>query len=698
MAPAKRTVRRWRVTLASRLTAVVCLCMLATIGATFAFYRHQAGVEADIKARSLAADATAAIVERVRAEFSQSFRIVTSTNEALSALWIAEKRDRPTANVLIKQMLGTDPDRFGAWTVWKRDAFDGHDKDFIGKPGSDISGRYLTYWHQNGMEITLDAVSGADDKDNAAIQVPIGTGTAYLSEPTFIQTNDRRLATVSYSEPIVADDKVQGAIGIDIALSPLRDAIAGLALPKGADILLVSHGGIVVAAMNARQLDRALDQARPDLADAFRDLVAGNGGARLVATAAGSTVRSFEEVTVNGLKSPWYVVCDVPLATFVVDASRRQSPTIVATVGVLLSMMLLIVLAVRMIVAQPLARVEHFIRTLHEPGGARECPGASRSDEIGAIAGSLTTLKRAEGEIVRMRHEEAASSDRYAGTRRAELHELAEHLSLTVQSIATTVEQASRTMMRRAQTVAATAVSSAERTRAIAEASKGAHAGIAAVDEASNALREAIDLISQDLTQSQRIAAEASKRAAASSAVTDILATRATRIGEIVALIHAIANQTNLLALNATIEAARAGEAGRGFAVVAQEVKALANQTAVATGEIDSQIRAMQGAAIEAAATLRAISGTVGDLDALASSIVAAVLSQTDATRRIGLSVADAVEASRRVNAAVGGVDEATAQTGDAAADMLIESARLTDESARLSDEVLDVIERIRAA
>jgi urea transport system substrate-binding protein len=140
----------------------------------------------------------------------------------------------------------------------------------------------------------------------------------------------------------------------------------------------------------------------------------------------------------------------------------------------------------------------------------------------------------------------------------------------------------------------------------------------------------------------------------------------ASRIEEVIKLIHSIAGQTSLLALNATIEAARAGESGRGFAVVAAEVKDLARRTDQATKEIGAQIHGIQAAVQETAEAIGAVDRSVAAMGQ-ANETITGLMEQQIA--RLDIIGSEAMKVAATVSEALPGIRSVVtdvAMAGDA--------------------------------
>jgi|GEM_PF-1115648 len=276
--------------------------------------------------------------------------------------------------------------------------------------------------------------------------------------------------------------------------------------------------------------------------------------------------------------------------------------------------------------------------------------------------------------------------------------QMADDFETNVKSVVDTVSASALQMQKSS---AALGVASEETTRqatVMAAASEEASANVQTVASAAEELTASIREISRQVSESADIARKAVDEAKRTSGQVDKLSASADKIGEVVKLISDIAGQTNLLALNATIEAARAGDAGKGFAVVASEVKSLANQTAKATDEIGSQIAEIQSATGATVGAIRSIRETIERIDAIAAAIAAAVEEQGASTAEIARNVQQAAQGTQEVSSSIGSVTRAAQDAGISAKQMNGASAALTEESARLRQEVDRFLANIRAA
>jgi methyl-accepting chemotaxis protein len=320
------------------------------------------------------------------------------------------------------------------------------------------------------------------------------------------------------------------------------------------------------------------------------------------------------------------------------------------------------------------------------------------SDEIADMAAALSVLREARREALRRDEQTAAERTRVAEERRKELLTLADGLESEVKAVVEIVTGSAEKMHDTAKAMADVAMSANVEAGSAASASQQASDGVHTVASAAEELSASISEIGRKVGESAAVASTAVKEAETTRATMRGLADAATKIGDVLKMIQAVAGQTNLLALNATIEAARAGAAGKGFAVVASEVKSLAAQTATATEEIAGQIKSIQGATREAVAAIEHIGSTIAHINEIATAVASAVEQQDATTREMAQNVHQVAQSTSVVSAKVTGLAGAAGETGQSAEMVRDNAGELARQAESLRGQVDQFLGRIRAA
>jgi len=382
----------------------------------------------------------------------------------------------------------------------------------------------------------------------------------------------------------------------------------------------------------------------------------------------------------------------------IADTAQANRISLIMAIVVVISLIASVVFSF-LGVSRPMTRLNGALGEL--AGGNLDVviPGASRGDEIGDLAKTVTVIRENAEQKAREEAEAKTKQDLVAAQRRKEeMIKLADDFEGAVGEIVETVSSASTELEASAGTLTTTAERAQELTTMVAAASEEATANVQSVASATEEMASSITEISRQVQESARMANEAVDQARTTNERVSELSKAAARIGAVVELINTIAEQTNLLALNATIEAARAGDAGRGFAVVASEVKALAEQTSKATGEIGQQITGIQAATQESVGAIKEISTTIEKLSEISSTIAAAVEEQGAATQEISRNVQQAAQGTHQVSSNITDVQRGAGETGSASSQVLSSAQSLSSDSNRLKLEVGKFLSSVRAA
>ncbi|MDQ1061341.1 methyl-accepting chemotaxis protein [Stenotrophomonas sp. SORGH_AS_0282] len=394
--------------IANRLMIGTALIAMLCFGVTAALsYREASEALLESSRRTMESQAEAES-RRVGADLAAAF----STSQALADSLVVQHRaatlSRATAAQVLQQQLQSHPEWVGLGTLWEPQAFDGRDAEFVGAEAHDATGRFMSYWAWQDGAPVQDVLKGYD--------VP-GDGDWYLrprelkrqavSEPYRYEIGGRQVLMTTLSTPVLDNGQFLGAVTVDFGLAALQERLAALRPMGQGHVELISPGGIVLAAQDAKQIGQRRDDAvtaqvlaavaRDQRFEAFTPDAAGN-------------VKAYVPLRIGGSQERFALGVIVPYALITEQARSLLWIILGVGLGAALVLSASVYVLLRRQAIRPLADAVRLSADVAE--GRLDTPlPPPRDDEVGRLLesmqrmrGQLRAVMAAQGEMAQ-RHE-----------------------------------------------------------------------------------------------------------------------------------------------------------------------------------------------------------------------------------------------------------------------------------------------------